>query len=257
MDGWPHDGMGGPERDESPVGRGWRWVVASAVTLACYGLCWAGLTAGRMPDSSSQGVATVLAAVVLAVMGAWAEREKNEQEEKPRNSKAKQRDFGAKRAAVSAEDPPAIRGRLAVVTQWAALASGLVALISGLATSPATVISQNGTVSQSDQPPHIVGIPSDIVAIVAAAAVVIIAVCTLRRRVRQLLSWEIASLVVMIASGFQCANYIADVTLLSTSNSIDAIGSIVLGLDTFIAGLVVLLLIKVLIWPARRSRDNR
>jgi hypothetical protein len=46
-----------------------------AVALACFGGCWAGLAAGRVLDTGSQvGIASVPLVVVLAVLGAWAER---------------------------------------------------------------------------------------------------------------------------------------------------------------------------------------
>lgn len=58
-----------------------RWAVAVASSLACFGACWAGLAAGRVLDTGSQiGIASVPLVVVLTVLGAWAEHER---EKKP------------------------------------------------------------------------------------------------------------------------------------------------------------------------------
>ena len=57
------------------MGAGWRWLVAVVAALACSGGCWAGLAAARVLDTGSQiGLAAVPLAVVLAVLGPWAER---------------------------------------------------------------------------------------------------------------------------------------------------------------------------------------
>ena len=57
------------------MGAGVRWLVAVGVALAGFGGCWLGLAVARVMDAGVQvGVASVPLVVVLAVLGAWAER---------------------------------------------------------------------------------------------------------------------------------------------------------------------------------------
>ena len=52
-----------------------RWIAAVVAALLCFGGCWTGLAIEKTLDTGSQvGVSSVPLVVVLAVMGAWAER---------------------------------------------------------------------------------------------------------------------------------------------------------------------------------------
>jgi hypothetical protein len=56
------------------MGRVSRWVVTVSCSVACFGGSWAGFAAERLLDTGARvGVASALLAVVLAVLGAWAE----------------------------------------------------------------------------------------------------------------------------------------------------------------------------------------
>ena len=57
------------------MGAGRRWLVVVAVALAGFAGCWLGLAGTRVMDTGTQvGLASVPLVVVLAVLGAWAER---------------------------------------------------------------------------------------------------------------------------------------------------------------------------------------
>ena len=57
------------------MGPGRRWLVAVGAALGCFGGCWAGLAAEQVLDTGTRvGVASVPLVVILAVLGAWAER---------------------------------------------------------------------------------------------------------------------------------------------------------------------------------------
>lgn len=250
--------------DVWPVARGWRWFLAVAVALACFMLCWAGLAAGRVLDSGSQiGLAAVPLVVVLAVMGAWAERD-----EEPRAAGARRPAVGPARAARQVSEsvavmpvsrpgqPPAIWERVATVTQWVALVCGFVAVT----TAVMSITALNGQGLQSEfSAARTLGVPSSEVVIVAGAAVIVFAALALRRRTRQLLVWGIFSMIVMIISGFQFCGY------LSQTMPLDASATRTFGMyglesdvlfDIVLMVFVVVFLLIVLFGSAGRSRNN-
>ena len=66
-----------------------RWLVAVGAALAGFGACWAGLAGARVLDTGSQvGISAVPLVVLLAVLGAWAERE-HRRETQSRDSPAR------------------------------------------------------------------------------------------------------------------------------------------------------------------------
>jgi hypothetical protein len=63
---------------------GVRWLVAVVTALALFGGCWLGLASARVLDMGSDvGVASVPLVIVLAVLGAWAERARERKTVKP------------------------------------------------------------------------------------------------------------------------------------------------------------------------------
>jgi hypothetical protein len=59
-----------------------RWLVAVLTALVFFGGCWTGLALARVLDTGSQvGIASVPLVVVLAVLGAWAERAREKGQE--------------------------------------------------------------------------------------------------------------------------------------------------------------------------------
>ena len=79
---------GNPE-DPDPEGgtavnAGLRWLVAVVTALAMFDGCWLGLASARVLDTGSDiGVASVPLVIVLAVLGAWAERAREGKAVKP------------------------------------------------------------------------------------------------------------------------------------------------------------------------------
>ena len=79
------------------MGPGSRWGVAVTGSLACFGGCWAGLAGAHVLDTGTQvGVAAVPLALVLAVLGAWAERARERQSQAT----------GPGKATINADAPP-------------------------------------------------------------------------------------------------------------------------------------------------------
>jgi len=74
---------------DEPQTRAWmrpwaRWTIAIVAALAAFGGCWWGLDAARALDSGvAAGVATVPFAIVLAVLGAWAQQSRQEANASP------------------------------------------------------------------------------------------------------------------------------------------------------------------------------
>ena len=86
---WSGRGVGHGDDGGGDAGAGVRSRLAVGSRANVFRGCWAGLAAGRVPDTGSQvGIAAVPLAVVLAVLGAWAERapEKKKEAGVPKDS---------------------------------------------------------------------------------------------------------------------------------------------------------------------------
>jgi hypothetical protein len=69
------------------VSRGLRWLVAVMVALAAFGACWLGLEASHVLDTATDvGISSVPLVVLLAVLGAWAERARKQESARPQAS---------------------------------------------------------------------------------------------------------------------------------------------------------------------------